>query len=112
MGKVGAYIDLGRVAHGERPAAETLKDFGEFAVPLDEKDQRSQASRCMYCGVAFCQTGFSFGKARSSGCPLHNLIPEWNDLMWRGMWNDAAERLALTNPLPEFTSRVCPAPCV
>jgi glutamate synthase (NADPH/NADH) small chain len=85
MGKVGAYIDLGRVAHGERPAAETLKDFGEFAVPLDEKDQRSQASRCMYCGVAFCQTGFSFGKARSSGCPLHNLIPEWNDLMWRGM---------------------------
>ena len=111
MGKVGAYIDLGRVAHGERPAAETLKDFGEFAVPLDEKDQRSQASRCMYCGVAFCQTGFSFGKARSSGCPLHNLIPEWNDLMWRGMWTDAAERLALTNPLPEFTSRVCPAPC-
>jgi glutamate synthase (NADPH/NADH) small chain len=61
--------------------------------------------------VAFCQTGFSFGKARSSGCPLHNLIPEWNDLMWRGMWTDAAERLALTNPLPEFTSRVCPAPC-
>ena len=88
MGKVGAYIDLGRVAHGERPAAETLKDFGEFAVPLDEKGQRSQASRCMYCGVAFCQTGFSFGKARSSGCPLHNLIPEWNDLMWRGMWTE------------------------
>ena len=111
MGKVGAYIDLGRVVHGERPAAETLGDFDELAVPLDERDQRSQASRCMYCGVAFCQTGFPFGKARSSGCPLHNLIPEWNDLMWRGLWTDAAERLALTNPLPEFTSRVCPAPC-
>lgn len=111
MGKVGAYIDLGRVAHGERPAAETLKDFGEFAVPLDEKDQRAQASRCMYCGVAFCQTGFSFGKARSSGCPLHNLIPEWNELVYRGRWDEAAERLSLTSPMPEFTSRVCPALC-
>ncbi|MGI6230898.1 MAG: glutamate synthase subunit beta [Tractidigestivibacter sp.] len=111
MGKVGAFIDTKRVAHGERPAGETIKDFDEFAVPLDEERQRAQASRCMYCGVAFCQTGFSFGHAKSSGCPLHNLIPEWNDLVWRGMWSDAAERLALTNPLPEFTSRVCPAPC-
>ena len=111
MGKVGAFIDLGRNAHGERPADETIHDFNEFAVPLAEDAQRAQASRCMYCGVAFCQTGVSFGKAKSSGCPLHNLIPEWNDLVWRGLWDDAAERLALTNPLPEFTSRVCPAPC-
>ena len=63
------------------------------------------------CGVAFCQAGIGFGGARPSGCPLHNLIPEWNDLMWRGLWREAAERLALTSPLPEFTSRVCPALC-
>lgn len=111
MGKVGAFIDEGRVSHGERPFSETVGDYGEFALPLAESDQRVQASRCMYCGVAFCQAGVCFGAARSSGCPLHNLIPEWNDLVWRGLWSDAAERLALTNPLPEFTGRVCPAPC-
>ena len=111
MGRVGAFIGEGRVAHGERPFSETTGDYDEFAVPLAEDVQRVQASRCMYCGVAFCQTGFAFGSARSSGCPLHNLIPEWNDLVWRGRWSDAAERLSLTNPLPEFTGRVCPAPC-
>ena len=65
----------------------------------------------MMCGVAFCQAGYSFGKARPSGCPLHNLIPEWNDLVYRGLWDEAAERLSLTNPFPEFTGRVCPALC-
>ncbi len=65
----------------------------------------------MMCGVAFCQTGISFGHARPSGCPLHNLIPEWNDLVCRGQWEGAAERLALASPMPEFTSRVCPALC-
>ena len=111
MGKVGAYLTVGREAHGERAAAKTIADFDEIAQPLAREVQELQASRCMYCGVAFCQTGFAFGKARSSGCPLHNLIPEWNDLMCRGLWDEAAERLALTNPLPEFTGRVCPAPC-
>jgi len=111
MGKVGAFINEGRVSHRERPFSETVGDYGEFALPLAESDQRVQASRCMYCGVAFCQAGVCFGAARSSGCPLHNLIPEWNDLVWRGLWSDAAERLALTNPLPEFTGRICPAPC-
>lgn len=111
MGKVGAFIDEGRVSHGERAFSETINDYDEFALPLAEGDQRVQASRCMYCGVAFCQAGVCFGAARSSGCPLHNLIPEWNDLVWRGLWSDAAERLSLTDPLPEFTGRVCPAPC-
>ncbi|MFZ2756092.1 MAG: glutamate synthase subunit beta, partial [Atopobiaceae bacterium] len=111
MGKPGAFLEHDRVSHGERPAAETIRDFDEFAVPLSADEQRTQASRCMYCGVAFCQTGIAFGHARPSGCPLHNLIPEWNDLMWRGLWDDAAERLALTNPFPEFTGRVCPALC-
>ena len=77
----------------------------------DEGVRRAQASRCMMCGVAFCQAGFGFGGARPSGCPLHNLIPEWNDLVYRGLWREAADRLAMTSPLPEFTSRVCPALC-
>lgn len=111
MGKPGAFLEHGRVAHGLRPVAERTRDFDELYVNLSEDEQRVQASRCMACGVAFCQFGASFGKARPSGCPLHNLIPEWNDLMYRGLWDEAAERLALTSPMPEFTSRVCPALC-
>lgn len=95
-----------------RPTAEAVADFEEIAQPLDPGMQRVQASRCMYCGVAFCQTGVKFGGASHvSGCPLHNLIPETNDLVWHDRWDDAVQRLALTNPLPEFTGRVCPAPC-
>lgn len=111
MGKAGAYLEHDRVAHGEREALEAIEDFKEFVLPLSEEEQQVQASRCMMCGVAFCQAGYSFGKARPSGCPLHNLIPEWNDLVYRGLWDEAAERLALTNPFPEFTGRVCPALC-
>ena len=111
MGKAGAYLEHDRIAHSERCAADAMQDFNEFAVPLTDEQQQVQASRCMMCGVAFCQAGYSFGKARPSGCPLHNLIPEWNDLVYRGLWSEAAERLALTNPFPEFTGRVCPALC-
>ncbi len=111
MGKPGAFLEHNRVAHGMRPVAERMHDFDELGVNLDAEAQRIQASRCMMCGVAFCQMGASFGTARPSGCPLHNLIPEWNELVYRGRWADAAERLALTSPLPEFTSRVCPALC-
>lgn len=111
MGKVGAFLEHDRRAHGERPIDVRVDDFADIAVPLDREDQRIQASRCMYCGVAFCQTGASFGPARASGCPLHNLIPEWNDLVWRDLWADAAARMRITNPFPEFTGRVCPALC-
>ena len=112
MGKSGAFLDVKRQEHGERPKDQTLLDYDEFAIPLDEEGQRRQASRCMMCGVAFCQTGMPFGdRGRVSGCPLHNLIPEWNDLVWRGLWSDAAQRMSLTNPFPEFTGRVCPALC-
>ncbi len=111
MGKPGAYLEHERVEHGKRPLEQALQDFDEFAQPLNEGDQRVQASRCMMCGVAFCQAGFSFGKARPSGCPLHNLIPEWNDLVYRGLWDEAAKRMTLTNPFPEFTGRVGPALC-
>ena len=111
MGKPGAFLEHGRKAHSLRPVAERTRDFKELYVNLSEEDQKVQASRCMACGVAFCQFGASFGKARPSGCPLHNLIPEWNDLVYRGLWEEAAERLSLTSPMPEFTSRVCPALC-
>lgn len=111
MGKPGAYLEVARHEHAMRDAHESVADFGELALPLTSEEQRLQASRCMYCGVAFCQAGMSFGSARPSGCPLHNLIPEWNDLVYRGLWDEAAERLALTNPFPEFTGRVCPALC-
>ena len=111
MGKPGAYLAVSRQVHGMRAPSEAVYDYHELALPLTAEAQQAQASRCMYCGVAFCQVGESFGGARPSGCPLHNLIPEWNDLVYRGLWDEAAERLALTNPFPEFTGRVCPALC-
>ena len=111
MGKPGAFLTHDRKTHELRAIDERVRDYGELYRELAEGERRVQASRCMMCGVAFCQTGHPFGRARSSGCPLHNLIPEWNDLVWRGRWREAAERLAMTSPLPEFTSRVCPAPC-
>ena len=111
MGKPGAFLTVGRQAHELRPVDERRRDYAELYRQLPPERQREQASRCMMCGVAFCQAGVGFGGARPSGCPLHNLIPEWNDLVYRGLWREAAERLALTSPLPEFTSRVCPALC-
>jgi glutamate synthase (NADPH/NADH) small chain len=112
MGKSGAYLNVGRVEHDVRPAAEAVRDYEDLVRPLPLEKQREQASRCMACGVAFCQVGGVFpGQRRAVGCPLHNLIPETNDLLYRGFMDDAAARLALTNPFPEFTGRVCPAPC-
>ncbi len=112
MGKTGAFLDTKRVQHGVRDAALAVGDFDDIVIALDAQAQRSQASRCMACGVAFCQSGMVFaGSKRATGCPLHNLIPETNDLVYRGRWQTAVKRLALTNPFPEFTGRVCPAPC-
>ena len=112
MGQIGGFLRHGRVEHGERPIGERLGDYREIAVMPDEETRRDQAGRCMACGVAFCQAGTAFGGARhASGCPLHNLIPEWNDLLYRGLWREAYERLVLTNPFPEITGRVCPALC-
>ncbi len=111
MGKPGAFLTQQRETHRARAVEERVRDFEPLYQELDNEGHRRQASRCMMCGVAFCQAGYSFGPARPSGCPLHNLIPEWNDLVWRGLWDEAAARLALTSPMPEFTSRVCPALC-
>ena len=95
MGKPGAYLTVSREEHATRAPSEAVHDYHELALPLTAEAQQAQASRCMYCGVAFCQVGASFGGARPSGCPLHNLIPEWNDLVYRGLWDEAAERHAI-----------------
>ena len=112
MGKPGAYLSVNRCEHGVRSASNAVADFDDIVVDLPVEAQRVQASRCMNCGVPFCQSGLAFnGSKRTTGCPLHNLIPETNDLFYQGRIDEAAGRLALTNPFPEFTGRVCPAPC-
>lgn len=112
MGKPGAYLSVNRCDHGVRSASNAVADFDDIVVDLPVEAQRVQASRCMNCGVPFCQSGLAFnGSKRTTGCPLHNLIPETNDLFYQGRIDEAAGRLALTNPFPEFTGRVCPAPC-
>lgn len=112
MGQVGGYLLHERAEHATRPIDERVRDYADIALMPGEDERRAQAGRCMNCGVAFCQSGRAFGGTRHvTGCPLHNRIPEWNDLLWRGLWAEAYERLALTNPFPEFTGHVCPAPC-
>lgn len=112
MGKTGAFLTTNREDHGLRPCAETAADWDEFVRPLPADRQQVQASRCMNCGVAFCQGGAALQTLGvPGGCPLGNLIPETNDLLYRNRWDDAAGRLFLTNPFPEFTGRVCPSPC-
>lgn len=112
MGQPGAFLRIERVEHGVRPAAESVHDYEEFTIDLPTDEQCDQASRCMACGVAFCQSNVGLEGARSAiGCPLQNLIPETNDLLFRRRWDDAVGRLFLTNPFPEFTGRVCPSPC-
>ena len=89
---------------------ERIKNYNEFHTPLSEREQKKQGERCMNCGVPFCQSGMKIG-SMISGCPLNNLIPEWNHLVSIGAWKQAYNRLRLTNNFPEFTSRVCPALC-
>ena len=91
-----------------RPSA--CSDWNEFHHHMEEKQLRQQGARCMDCGVPFCHTG-KLISGMASGCPINNLIPEWNDLVYRGLWKEALERLHKTNNFPEFTGRVCPAPC-
>lgn len=110
MGKSTGFLEYDRENSLEIEPKERIKNFNEFHVPLSKEKQRTQAARCMECGVPFCQSGMLIG-GMASGCPLNNLIPEWNDLIYHGNWEEAFERLKKTNNFPEFTSRVCPAPC-
>ncbi|MCE5221072.1 MAG: glutamate synthase subunit beta [Clostridium sp.] len=110
MGKPTGFLEYDREIGKNREPKERLKDYKEFHERLSLEKQCIQGARCMDCGVPFCQSGVLFS-GMVSGCPLHNLIPEWNDLVYRGKWELAYERLNKTNPFPEFTGRVCPAPC-
>jgi glutamate synthase (NADPH/NADH) small chain len=110
MGKPKGFIEYLRELPLDRTALERIRDWNEFHLHLDEKALREQGARCMDCGVPFCHTG-SLLSGMASGCPIHNLIPEWNDLIYRGLWHEALERLHKTNNFPDFTGRVCPAPC-
>ena len=101
MGDPAGFLEIARVVPDRRPVAERLKDWREVYRVFPEDKLRGQAARCMDCGIPFCQ----------EGCPLGNIIPDWNDLVYRNQWKEAIERLSATNNFPEFTGRLCPAPC-
>ncbi len=101
MGKITGFMEIDRETPSRRPVGERLKDWREFDLKMPEDKLRAQGARCMDCGIPFCH----------KGCPLGNIIPDWNDLIYRGRWREAIDRLHATNNFPEFTGRICPAPC-
>ncbi|TCS41170.1 glutamate synthase subunit beta [Reinekea marinisedimentorum] len=111
MGNPTGFIDVARKLPEDRDAKDRLIDWKEVHEHMPEAEIRDQASRCMDCGVPFCMSGMSQYAPAVAGCPVNNLIPEWNDLIYRGRWKEALLRLHKTNNFPEFTGRVCPAPC-
>jgi glutamate synthase (NADPH/NADH) small chain len=110
MGKPTGFIEYLRELPLDRSAAERIRDWNEFHHHMEEAKLRQQGARCMDCGIPFCHTG-TLISGMAAGCPIHNLIPEWNDLVYRGLWKEALDRLHKTNNFPDFTGRVCPAPC-
>ena len=110
MGKPTGFMEYARQDKTAEQPLERIQHFNEFYTPLSKEEQEIQGARCMACGVPFCQSGMNL-MGMASGCPLHNLVPEWNDLIYNGNWEEAYYRLAKTNNFPEFTSRVCPALC-
>jgi len=101
MGKPTGFVEFRRQDHAYEPVSDRTRHFEEFVLPMQDSDVSRQGARCMDCGIPFCHTG----------CPIHNIIPEWNDLVYRNRWRDALDVLHSTNNFPEFTGRVCPAPC-
>jgi glutamate synthase (NADPH/NADH) small chain len=110
MGKLRGFLEFERETPGERTPERRIQDWLEFHEKPGADVLSRQGARCMDCGIPFCHTGITLS-GMASGCPIHNLIPEWNDLVYRGLWRDALRRLLKTNNFPEFTGRVCPAPC-
>jgi len=110
MGKPTGFMEYERELPLDRSPMERVKDWKEFHEHFSEAKLQQQGARCMDCGIPFCHTG-QLISGMASGCPINNLIPEWNDLVYRGLWKEALERLHKTNNFPEFTGRVCPAPC-
>ena len=101
MGKVTGFLELERIAEVAQPPRERVRHYREFVLALADDEAAKQGARCMDCGIPFCQ----------SGCPIGNVIPDWNDLVYRRRWKQALDTLHSTNNFPEFTGRVCPAPC-
>ncbi len=101
MGKVTGFLEIDRQDRKYAPAADRIRHYKEFVIPLSEGATKDQAARCMNCGIPYCH----------NGCPVNNQIPDWNDLVYRGDWAEASRNLHSTNNFPEFTGRVCPAPC-
>ncbi len=110
MGKPTGFMEIPRELPKERSPKERVNDWGEYHIHMPEEKLQAQGARCMDCGIPFCHTGTLIA-GMASGCPVNNLIPEWNDLVYRGLWREALERLHKTNNFPEFTGRICPAPC-
>ena len=110
MGKATGFLEFQRSLPVLQPARTRVANWSEFHHPMADADLQKQGARCMNCGIPFCHHG-TVRSGVTTGCPLSNLIPEWNDLVYRGQWHEAYKRLALTNNFPEFTGRVCPAPC-
>ncbi len=110
MGKITGFLEIDRSDRVYAPVAERLKDYREFVIPLGEKDLRDQAARCMNCGIPYCHGTGSVAPG-TPGCPVNNQIPDWNDLVYNGNWEEASRTLHSTNNFPEFTGRICPAPC-
>lgn len=110
MGKVKGFLEYRREVPSDREPLERIKDWKEFHEHMTDEALGDQGARCMDCGTPYCHTGFMLS-GMTSGCPIHNLIPEWNDYVYKGFWHEAYDRLMKTNNFPEFTGRVCPAPC-
>jgi len=110
MGKITGFLEIDRNERKYTPVAERLKHYKEFVVPLSEKDTRDQAARCMNCGIPYCHGTGSVAPG-TPGCPVNNQIPDFNDLVYQGNWEEASRNLHSTNNFPEFTGRICPAPC-
>lgn len=110
MGKPTGFKEFKRTLPTDTAPLERIKNYNEFHDHMPEADLQKQGARCMDCGVPFCHTG-NLVAGMASGCPINNIIPEWNDLVYKGLWKEASQRLHKTNNFPEFTGRVCPAPC-
>ncbi|MFY3791112.1 glutamate synthase subunit beta [Ureibacillus sp. MALMAid1270] len=110
MGKPTGFMDFKREKMKEQPPLERIKNWNEYATRLTDEQLQTQGARCMDCGTPFCHMGIEI-RGTAAGCPIQNVIPEWNDLVYKGNWKEALDRLHMTNNFPEFTGRVCPAPC-
>ena len=110
MGKSTGFMEYKREKVQEKSPLERVSSWNEYSSKLSDEKLQTQGARCMDCGTPFCHMGIEI-RGTAAGCPINNVIPEWNDLVYKGHWKEALDRLHMTNNFPEFTGRVCPAPC-